>query len=454
MTTPSKGNAEPLRPPPRNPVKPLVVAALVVVTVFGGVGAWSATAPIDSAVVASGVVAVESERRTVQHLEGGIVSEILVKDGATVRAGQVLMRLDDTRIRAQDETVRGERYAQLAIEARLLAERDDLPSIQFPAALMSRMSDKKIREIVDLQKSQFEAKQTAIKGQRQILQQRIQQLDEQIVGLEALHKSKRRQGDLIEEEIRMIEGLVKAGHVTKQRMLALQREASRLDGEAADHISAIAKARQQIGEARLQIMQLDNDRQQEIAKELRDVQSKLFESAERLNMTEDQARRLEVIAPVDGVVMNLAYVTVGGVVSPGATILTIVPSNDKLIVQAQISPADVDSVHPGQTVHIRFTTVAAKQVPVLTGTLEYVSADRLINEQRPGITSSNAPALVPNAYYSGRITVDAKELEKLDKLKLHAGMPVEVLINRGQRTVFQYVMGPLSNQFARAFKEN
>jgi len=134
--------------------------------------------------------------------------------------------------------------------------------------------------------------------------------------------------------------------------------------------------------------------------------------------------------------------------------MTIVPSNDKLIVQAQISPADVDSVHPGQTVHIRFTTVAAKQVPVLTGTLEYVSADRLVNEQRPGTTSSNAPALVPNAYYSGRITVDASEIEKLDKIKLHAGMPVEVLINRGQRTVFQYVMAPLSNNFARAFKEN
>jgi HlyD family type I secretion membrane fusion protein len=440
--------------PPRNVGTPLAVAATIIVVVFGGMGAWSATAPIDSAVVAPGVIAVESERRSIQHLEGGIVSEIFVRDGSAVREGQVLLKLDDTRIRAQDEVIRGERYAQLAIEARLLAERDDRPDIVFPDVLMERRADKKIQEIIALQQSQFNARRTATRGQRQILEQRVQQLEEQIVGLVALQQSKRKQGSLIQDEINMIDGLVKAGHVTRQRLLALQREASRLDGEAADHGASIAKARQQIGETQLQIMQLDNERQQDIAKDLRDAQGKLFESEEKLNMTEDQTRRLEVVAPVSGVVMNLAYVTVGGVVPPGATILTIVPSNDKLIVQAQISPSDVDTVYPGQTVHIRFITAAAKQVPVVEGTLETISADRVISEQKPGTTSSSTPAVVPNAFYSGRISVAQKDLETLSTMKLHAGMPVEVLINRGQRTLFEYVMAPLSNRFARAFKEN
>lgn len=440
--------------PPRNAVRPLLLAGALICAVFGGVGAWSATAPIDSAVVAPGVIAVESDRRTVQHLEGGIVSEILVRDGSVVQEGQVLLRLDDTRVKAQEEVIRAERHAQLAIEARLIAEREDRSSISFPTAIVGRANtDKKLQEIMALQESQFVVRLTAIRGQRQILQQRVQQLEEQIVGLEALQKSKTRQASLIEDEIKMIEGLVKAGHVTRQRLLALQREQSRLDGEAADHVAAIAKARQQIGETQLQIMQLDNDRQQEIAKELREVQAKLFESAERLTMVEDQARRLDVVAPVDGVVMNLAFVTVGGVISPGATIATIVPVNDKLVVQAQISPGDVDSVHAGQIVHIRFTTVAAKQVPVVSGTLEYVSADRLVTDQKPGVTNSNMPAVVPNAYYSGRVVVSRDELEKLDKIKLHAGMPVEVLITRGERTVFEYIMAPLSNNFARAFKE-
>jgi len=172
-----------------------------------------------------------------------------------------------------------------------------------------------------------------------------------------------------------------------------------------------------------------------------------------LNMTEDQTRRLDIVAPVDGVVMNLAFVTIGGVIGPGATVATIVPTNDKLVVQAQISPADVDTIHPGQQVNIRFSTAAAKQVPVVVGTLEYVSPDRLISEQKPGLTSSSAPALAPSAYYSGRIVVPPEELRKLDKIKLHAGMPVEVLISRGERTVLEYVMAPLSNNFARAFKE-
>jgi HlyD family type I secretion membrane fusion protein len=439
--------------PPRNAAKPLILASILILVVFGGMGAWSATAPIDSAVVAPGMIAVESDRRSVQHLEGGIIAEILVKEGSVVHRGQILIRLDETRTHGQEEVVRGERNTQLASEARLLAERDDRPIITFPQELLAHQSDKKVAEILKLQEAQFETRLTAIRGQRQILQQRIQQLEDQIAGLQALQKSKERQGELIGEEMQMLEGLVKAGHVTRQRYLALQREASRLDGEAGDHMASVAKAQQTIGETRLQIIQLDNDRQQDITKELRDVQAKLFESTERLGMLEDQSRRMEIAAPVDGVVINLAYVTVGGVVPPGATILSIVPSNDKVVVQAQISPSDIDSVHPGQSVHIRFVTVSAKQIPVLQGTLEYVSADRLTTEQRPGTATAAMPTLVPNAFYTARVTIDRGELSKLENLKVHTGMPVEVLINRGERTALQYILAPLSNNFAKAFKE-
>ncbi|NJN06272.1 MAG: HlyD family efflux transporter periplasmic adaptor subunit [Rhodobacteraceae bacterium] len=175
------------------------------------------------------------------------------------------------------------------------------------------------------------------------------------------------------------------------------------------------------------VLQIDNDRQQEITKELREVRAKLFEATERLGMLEDQSRRLDITAPVDGTVINLAYVTVGGVVPPGATILAIVPSNEKIVAQAQVSPADIDSVHPGQSVSIRFSTVAAKNIPVLEGTLEYVSADRLTMEQRPGTATAAMPTLVPNAFYTARVTIDPKEMEKLGDVKLHTGMPVEVL---------------------------
>jgi HlyD family type I secretion membrane fusion protein len=440
--------------PPRNAMTPLVVAGVLILVVFGGIGAWSATAPIDSAVVAPGMIAVETDRRSVQHLEGGIVAEVLVKEGSVVKQGQLLIRLDETRTRGQEEVARGERFTQLAAEARLVAERTDQPTILFPEELLARKSDKKVGEILKLAEAQFQTRAASIKGQRQILQQRIQQLDEQIAGLQALQKSKTRQGDLIDEEMRMIEDLVKKGHVTRQRYLALQREASRLDGEAADHIASIAKAQQAIGETKLQVLQLDNDRQQEITKELRDVQAKLFESTERLGMLEDQMRRLEITAPVDGTVINLAYVTIGGVVPPGATILAIVPSNEKIVAQAQVSPGDIDSIHPGQAVTIRFSTVAAKNIPVLEGTLEYVSADRLTMEQRPGLSTAAMPTLVPNAFYTARVTIDPKEMAKLGDVKMHTGMPVEVLINRGERTALQYIAGPISNNFARAFKEH
>jgi HlyD family type I secretion membrane fusion protein len=439
--------------PPRNAMRPLVVAGVVIVVVFGGLGAWSTMSPIDSAVVAPGMIAVETDRHLVQHLEGGIVAEVLVKEGSNVRHGQLLMRLDETRTGAQEEVARGERYTQLAAEARLAAERGEQPLVIWPEELLARKSDKKVGEILKLAESQFQTRATAIEGQRQIVQQRVQQLEEQITGLQALQKSKSRQGELIDEEMKMIEDLVKKGHVTRQRYLALQREASRLDGEAADHFASIAKTRQAIGETRLQVLQLDNERQQEITKELRDVQARLFESTERLAMLEDQSRRLEIIAPVDGTVINLAYVTVGGVVPPGATILAIVPSNEKVMVQAQVSPVDIDSVHPGQSVSIRFTTTAAKNVPVLDGTLEYVSADRLTMEQRPGLSTAAMPTLVPNAFYTARVSIDAKELGKLGDVRLHTGMPVEVLINRGERTPLQYIVGPLSNNFARSFKE-
>ena len=439
--------------PPRNAAKPLILAGAVILIVFGGMGAWSASAPIDSAVVAPGMIAVESDRRAVQHLEGGIVSEILVKEGTVVHQGDLLMRLDETRTRAQEEVSRGERDTQLASEARLLAEREDRQSIDFPKELLSRRSDKKVGEILNLQQAQFEARRAAIRGQRSILKQRIQELDEQIVGLQALEQSKRRQGELIQEEMKMIEDLVKKGIVTRQRYLGLQREASRLEGEAGDHVSSIAKARQTIGETRLQILQLDNDRQQDIAKELRDVQAKLFESTERLTMFKDQTRRLDVTAPVDGVVINLAYVTVGGVIPPGATILSIVPTNEKAVVQAQIAPSDIDSVHPGQSVHIRFVSVAAKQIPVLKGRLEYVSADRLTTDQRPGTATAAMPTQAPNAFYTARVTIDGDELSKLENIKIHTGMPVEVLVNRGERTALQYMLAPLSNNFAKAFKE-
>ncbi|MBW7850416.1 MAG: HlyD family type I secretion periplasmic adaptor subunit [Rhodospirillales bacterium] len=421
--------------------RPLLIGAVIIVVTFFGIGLWAATAPLDSAAIAPGFITVESNRRTIQHLEGGIVREILVQDGDRVKAGEVLLRLDDTRARAQMGILRADLDSQLAIEARLVAERDGLPAPRFSAELTERLDDPTVAAIVESQRALFAARGVALAGQRSILEQRIIQFGQQVDGLKALEASKAAQIKLIRDELKDLYGLLEQGYVTRPRVLALEREASRLEGERGDHVAAIARARQGAGEAQLQIYQLEKGRQEEVARELRDVRARITELRERIVAAADVLQRIDIVAPVSGTVMDLAIHTAGGVVAPGASIMDIVPANDALVVEVHINPIDIDTVHPGQAVALRINTADARLTPVINGRLATVSADRVVEER------------TNQTYYRGRVVIPPEELRRLEGLNLHSGMMVEALINRGEQTALHYALKPLTDALARSFRE-
>ncbi len=421
--------------------RPLVVGGIIIIVTFFGFGLWAAIAPIDSAAIAPGFLTVQSSRRTIQHLEGGIVQEIFAKDGMAVKAGDVLIRLDETRAKAQNDILLADLDSQIATEARLLAERDGAATPIFPEELLKRQSNPTISAILAGQKNVFDTRITALSGQKSILQQRVGQFEQQIEGLRALVTAKGTQARLIKEELKDLSGLFERGYVTKTRVLALEREAARLEGERAEHMSAIARSEQGIGEAKLQIFQLEKSRQEEIARELRDVQAKITELRERMVAASDMLRRIDIVAPVSGTVMDLAVHTAGGVIGPGVPLMDIVPLNDVLVVEVHINPIDIDTIRPGREVALRISTVDSRKTPVINGVLETISADRTL-DQRTGL-----------AYYKGRVTIPPDQRERLGGLTLHSGMPVEALVSRGEQTALQYVMKPLTDAFAKSFRE-
>jgi HlyD family type I secretion membrane fusion protein len=396
-----------------DPSRPIRVGAVIIFLTFGVFGVWASVAPIDSAAVAPGVVAVESNRRAIQHLEGGIVRDILESD------------LD----------------AGLAQEARLVAERDNLKEPVYPKEVLDHVAETHDDSIIAGQNNLFRARIASIVGQKQILEQRVEQYKEQIVGLRALQKSKEVQLATIQDELHGLSGLLDSGYVTKSRVLALQREEARLQGETGDHIASIARAEQGIGEARLQGFQLDKQHQEEVAKELREVQNRIVEAREKVVAANDVVRRIDLTAPVNGTVMNLAAHTKGGVVGPGAVIMEIVPDNDTLVLDVQISPLDLDTVHVGDQAAIHISAVDNRLTPVIYGTLDTISADR-ITDPRSG-----------NSYYKGRVVIAQDQLDRLGEHKLHSGQAVEAMIKRGEQSVLRYLMKPLVDSLTHSFKE-
>jgi HlyD family type I secretion membrane fusion protein len=427
--------------PPNNPWPTLVAAAGVVAVCFGLGAIWLATAPLDSATVASGVVAVESNRRTIQHLEGGIVREILVKDGQVVKEGETLLRFDPIRARTQMNVVQNELDSLLAIEARLLAEQVGAAKINFPEEIASRKGEPTLDSTMRTQQIIFVARKEALDGQKAILQQRINQLNEQIAGLRSLEASKRQQNALIRDELDGLKGLLEEGHVTKSRVLALQREESRLQGETGEHISSIIRTQQAVNEAKLQLLQSEKARQEEIASQLRDIQSKILEQRERSTQAQDILSRVNVVAPSGGVVIGMTAFTIGGVIQPGAPIMSIVPQNDPLVVEANINAQDASLVKVGQSASLHMVGAEARMLPTIEGVLISISADRQ-TDQRTG-----AP------YFIAKIEIPVEELKRLEPFKLSAGLPVEVLIKRGERTALHYLVQPVTDRLSRSFRE-
>lgn len=407
--------------------------------VFGVFGVWSALAPLDGAAFAPGTVTVKSYNKVVQHLEGGIVAEILVRDGDLVEAGQPLLTLDDTQARASLEVVNSQYVALKMREARLISERDGLSEVEYPAALA--LSTANAAQEVDAQNQLFEARLDSNEGRMQILEQRVNQLQNQVRGMEALQATKEALANSFAEELQDTKKLLEQGFSEKTRLREAERSFASFSGEAAELTANIAATRVQIGETDLQILQLKSDFHNEVVSELSEVQTSLKDASERLTALRDVVSRTSITAPDAGIVNGMRVHTVGGVISPGSPIAEIVPGNDELVIQASVSPVDIDRVSEGQEARIRFSTFGSR-APTFFGTLINLSADAMTNE------STGA------SFYLARIELSTDSQEELGDLVLMPGMPAEVFINTGSRTFLQYLFKPLSNAVARSFNED
>jgi HlyD family secretion protein len=419
-----------------------LVAAIVVTSILIiGVGGWGATAVISGAVVASGALVVDSNVKKVQHLTGGIVGELRVRDGDHVRANDIVVRLDETVTRANLAIITKGLDELMARKARLESERDGADTLVFPAQLLAGAGDPDRAAAMDSERKLFNLRKTARSGQKAQLSERIAQLGEEITGLTAQQNSKTKEIALIERELAGVRELWKQNLVQLTRLTALEREAARLDGEHGQLIAAAAQAKGKIAETTLQILQIDQDIASDVAKELREVDGKIGEFVERKVAAEDQLKRIDIRAPQDGTVFQLAVHTVGGVITAGDPIMLIVPEADNLSVEVRVNPQDIDRLQLNQKAILRFTAFNVRTTPEIEGTVTRISADTS-TDQRTG-----------QSYYTVRIAMAADQVERLGGVKLLPGMPVEAFVQTGERTMFSYLMKPLHDQFVRAFRE-
>jgi HlyD family secretion protein/epimerase transport system membrane fusion protein len=419
----------------------VLIGTAIVALVFGGFGAWSALAPLASAVVAPGSIVVDTNRKQIQHLEGGTVKDILVHDGDRVRAGQVLVRLDDTLPRAHLAILQAEYDLARASEARLEAERTSAPTVTFPPELLARAEQPNVQELLKGQTALFLARRATLHGQVDILNQRISQLKEEIKGIEAQNRATATELSLKREQLSAQEYLFRRGNARKPEILALRGDVARLDGERGAHLSAIAQTERAIGEARLQILQRSHSFDEQVSTELRDAHKRIFDIGERLHAAQDVLNHIDIRAPESGYVVGMRVHTVGGVVRPGETLLELVPDKDRLIVEAHVAPDDVDNLSPGQQVEVQLTAFQARRTPVVLGTVSSVSADVL------------ADPATHRDYYALRVTVPKSELARLDDKQLRPGMPAMVMVKTGNRTVLEYLLEPILDTIRYSWRE-
>jgi HlyD family secretion protein len=419
----------------------LIVGFAMVVLVAGGLGGWASTQQISGALIAPGQIVVESNVKKVQHPTGGVVGELRARDGDIVKAGDVVVRLDDTVTKANLAIVTKNLDAAQARAARLEAEQRGVDKIKFPQQLISRASDPDVAAIIASEAKLFDVRVNGRVGQKAQLHERITQLNEEIAGLTAQETAKQQEIDLVQKELTGVKQLYDQHLVQLSRLTTLQRDAARLNGERAQYVAARAQAKGKITETELQIIQVDKDALSEVSKDLRETNDKIGEFVERKVTAEDQLRRVDIRAPQDGMVEQSTVHTVGGVITAGDTVMLIVPQTDDLQVEAKVNPQDIDKLQIGQKTLLRLSAFNQRTTPELNGVVSRVSPD-VTADQRTG-----------QSYYTIRVSMPPEEIARLGEVKLIPGMPAEAFVQTGDRTVISYLMKPLSDQLMRAFRE-
>jgi HlyD family secretion protein len=418
------------------------LAGLVIVAVLvGGVGGWAGTMKLSGALIAPGSVVVDSNVKKVQHPTGGIVGELRARDGDRVKAGDVVVRLDDTVTRANLAIVTKGLNELTARKARLESERDSAAEIAFPADLLARTNDPDAVAAIESERRLFDLRRAARVGQKEQLRQRIEQLKEEVRGYRAQQEAKIKEIELIEREMVGVRDLWKQKLIPINRVTELERQAARLEGESAQLIAQSAQIGGKISETELQIIQIDRDLSSEVAKETREIDGKVGEFVERKITAEDQLKRVDIRAPQDGTVFQSNAHTVGGVITAGDPIMLIVPEADNLTVEAKVAPQDIDQVKIGQTALLRLSAFNQQATPEINGSVTRISADAS-SDQRTGMT-----------YYTIRIAMPPEEVAKLGDVTVIPGMPVEAFVQTGERTMISYFLKPLSDQLMRAFRQ-
>jgi HlyD family type I secretion membrane fusion protein len=417
---------------------PARVAYGLVILAFGVLGGWAAYAPLDSAAIAPGQIEVESRRKVIQHLEGGIIKEILVKEAEWVQEGQVLFRLEPIQARATADMLRKQLDSVLAQEARLVAERDGRASISVPDELRAR--PQAAAALAD-EERQFLERRQSMDNQARMLDARLEQLSEQMIGRSRQETALAAQIESLNSELTAVAPLVAKGWYAKNKFLALQRDKSRMEGELGQTRADGARLSKQQEEIQIQIEQLRQKFREDAARELADTRSRLSDLREKLAVAADVLTRIEVRAPMAGVVQNLRVTGVSGVIKAGEVIGELVPGSNEVVVAAQVSTLDIDSVTPGQKAEIRFAGLSARRTPTIWGRVESLSADALLND------TSKQP------YYRARVIIERATLPAAVVAKLIPGMPADVLITTGERSVLDYIIGPLLNAIAKGMRE-
>ncbi len=427
--------------PSRSWFAPALVGYATIIVAFGVFGGWSAFARVDSAVIASGVISVESNRKTVQHYEGGIIREIRVKENEFVQKDQVLFELDPTEARANVAMIRAQLDSALALEARLVAERDNAAAIAFPDELLARRDQPVTAASIIDQQKQFDQRRDALSGQMAILTSRIEQLNTEIGGLEQEAAATRRQLVAIDDELESKQELYKKNLIAKSQVLALEREKARLEGVVGRSVADKAKAQGSIGETKLQIQQLEKQFLEDVSSQILDARQKISDMRQRLVVASDVFTRLVVKAPLAGYVQNLKVFTLGAVIQSGQPLLDIIPVDEPLIVQARISPLDIDAMREAKRAEVRFPSFKARDFPVIFGTVRSLSNDRFVDE------TNGQP------FYLALIEVDDSKIEHAHE-QLMAGLPTEVIVPTGERTVIQYLLEPMLDRLRNSFREH